>query len=206
MYPNNQDPNQQPYSIDYLNEIAPQNQKPGMSNKLFLLVAGGGLLVAIIVGVLLLTSGGGGPKQQMATLAARLQTLQKVASESQENIKSSELRSINSNLTIFLANANRDIAEPLANNDIDAAKLDKQIVAKENGDELKKKLEDARLNAVFDRQYAREMVYQLETVIALMQKIYNNSHSQSMKDYLVATDKSIQPIKQQLAGFNTATP
>ena len=205
MYPDqNQNANQQQYSIDYLNEIAPQQPKSGMSNKLFLFVVGGGLLLAIAVGLMLLTSGGGGPKEQMQTLAARLQGLQTIAGDSQKTIKSGELRSTNSNLSILLANANRDIAEPLLNNGVDVKKMDKAIITKESGEELKKTLEDARLNAVFDRTYAREMAYQLDTIAALMGDIHENTKSKSLKEFLINTDKNLQPIKKQFTDFNAA--
>lgn len=205
MYPDqNQNPNQPQYSIDYLNEIAPPSQKPGMSSKLFLFVVGGGLLLAVAVGLMLMTSGGGGPKEQMQTLAARMLTLQTIASESQKTIKSGELRSTNSNLSILLANANRDIAEPLLNNDVDVKKLDKEIVAQENGEELKKTLEDARLNAVFDRTYAREMAYQLDTIAALMGDIHASTKSKSLKEFLINADKNFQPINKQFTDFNAA--
>ena len=203
MYPD-QNQNQQQYSVDYLNEIASKPQKPGMSSKLFLIIVGGGLLVAIVVGILALSGGGGGPKEQMQTLAARLQTLQTVSSDSQKTIRSGDLRSTNSNLAIFLANANRDIVTPLAANSIDIKKLDKELLAKESGEELKKTLEDARLNAIFDRTYAREMAFQLDTVAALMQEIYANTKSKSLKEFLLNTDKNLQPIKKQLTEFNAA--
>lgn len=203
MYPD-QNQNQQQYSIDYLNEIAPNSKKPGLSNKLFLMIVGGGLLIAIIVGIIAFSGGGGGPKEQMQTLAARLTMLQTISDDSQKTIKSGALRSTNSNLSIFLTNANRDIAEPLLNNGVDVKKLDKALVAKESGEELKKTLEDARLNAVFDRTYAREMTYQLDTVAALMQQIYTSTNSKSLKEFLLNTDKNLQPIKKQLAEFNAA--
>lgn len=205
MYPDqNQNQGQPQYSIDYLNEIAPPPQKQGMSNKLFLFAVGGGLLLAISVGLMLLTGGGGGPKEDMQTLAARMQTLQVIASDSQKTIKNGDLRSTNSNLSILLANANRDITEPLMNNDVDVKKLDKTIMAKESGEELKQTLEDARLNAVFDRTYAREMAYQLDTLAALMKEIYTSTKSKSLKDFLLNTDKNLQPIKKQFTDFNAA--
>lgn len=197
-------PDQNPYPIDYLNQIAPQAPKQGINNKLFFLLIGGGLLIAIIVGVLALTSGNNGPTQKIQTLAARLTTLQSIAGDAQKNIKSGQLRTTNSTLNIFLTNANRDIIEPLSKNGVDIKKIDKSIQAKENGEKLKAELEDARLNATFDRTYAREMSFQLETVAALMKDIYQNSNSKSLKEFLEATDTNLQPIKKQLADFNAA--
>lgn len=192
------------YSIDYLNQIAPQPKKAGLNNKTFFLLIGGGLLFAIIVGVLAFSSGSG-PKQQMETLAARMQTLQTISQNAQKNIKSGTLRSTNSNLSIFLTNANHDIADPLKKNGIDIKKLDKKIVAAEKDDALTAKLEDARLNAVYDQTYAREMGYQLATVKALMKTIYNKSKSKSMKDFLSKTNDNLAPITKQLDDFNPTT-
>lgn len=195
-------PDQNQYSIDYLNQIAPAPKKPGLGNKLFFIIIGVGLLLAIIVGLSLLSGGSAGPTTKLETLAARLQTLQKVADAAQPNIKSSELRSTNSNLSIILTNANHDIATPLTNNSINPKNLDKSIRAQENGSALTAKLEDARLNAVYDQTYAREMNYQLTTVVILMKDLYQSSSSKSLKTFLQATDTNIEPIKQQLASFN----
>lgn len=194
-------PDQNPYSIDYLNQIAPQSQKQGAKDKFFFWIIGGGLLVAIIVFLFTLSSGGG-PKEDMQTLAARMATLQTVASDTQKNLKSGELRSTNSNLTIFLANANRDIAEPLSANGIDVKKLDTSIVAKESGDKLTQAFEDARLNAVLDRTYAREMTYQLQTVSVLIRDIYESTNSKTFKTYLEKIDADLQPLITQFSDFS----
>ena len=198
---NNPNPNQTPYSIDYLNQIAPQQKKPGMNNRLFVVIAGGGLVLAILIGVLTLFSSGSGPTQKMQTLSARLTTLQTISDKAQKNIKSGELRSTNSSLNIFLTNANRDIVAPLAKNGVEVKKIDKKILGLEAGTKLTEKLEDARLNAVYDRTYAREMGYRLDTVAALMKDIYTSSNSKSLKEFLVSTDTNLLPLKKQFKEF-----
>jgi len=204
MYPD-QNQNQPEYSIDYLNEIAPQPQKKGMGNRMFFLIIGIGVILAAIVGILTLFNGANGPTQKMQTLAARLTTLQDIADKAQKNIKSGPLRNTNSNLSITLTNTNRDIVDPLSKNGVDVKKIDKNITTKENGDALRSTLEDARLNAVFDRTYAREMNYQLETLTALMKEIYGSTGSESLKTFLDTTNKNLTPIKKELATFNSAT-
>src|SRR5688500_3065230 len=142
-------PDQNQYPIDYLNQIAPEQPKAGMNNKKFFLLIGGGILLAIIILVIVLSSSANnGPKDKMQTLAARMTTLQDISSKAQTNLKSGSLRATNSNLVIFLTNANRDIAEPLKNNGVDTKNIDKTIVDKEDGVKLKEKIEEARLNAV----------------------------------------------------------
>lgn len=195
------------YSIDYLNQIAPPAKKPGLDNRIFFFIIGGGLVLAAIVGMLTLFSGGSGPTEKMKLLAARMETLQKVADDSQKNIKSNKLRSTNSSLTVFLTNANHDIADPLAANNIDVKKLDKSITDDEKTklEGMTKKLDDARLNAVFDRTYAREMSFELTTLESQMETIYKSTSSKKMKDFLSKTDENITPIIKQLNAFNPTT-
>ena len=205
MYPDqNPNQNQNQYSIDYLNQIAPQPQKSGVKDKFFFFIIGGGLVIAAIVLLFMFNSGSNGPTQKMQTLSARMTTLQKVSGDTQKNLKSGDLRSTNSNLTIFLANANRDIAEPLASNNVDVKKIDQKITKAEDGAKLTQTLEDARLNAVLDRTYAREMTYQLQTVAALMQQIYDSTNSKSLKTYLEKTDADLQPLIKQFSDFSGA--
>jgi hypothetical protein len=198
-----QDQNQ--YSIDYLNQIAPPEKKPGLSRKMTFILAGLGAALVIVIGLALFGAKSAGPTTDMQTLAARLQTLQTIMERSRSTIKSSELRTINSNLSIILTNANRDIALPLKNNNVDVKKLDKNIVTAENGTKLSAALENARLNAVYDETYAREINYQLATVLALMKKLYNETNSKSLKEYLNNTNTNITPLKKQLDSFTTTT-
>jgi lipopolysaccharide export LptBFGC system permease protein LptF len=205
MYPENNQNN--PAPIDYLNQIAPAPQKPGLSKQAIAVVVAGILLIlGLVVGFLLFaTNGSSSPKATMQTLTARLQATQKVADDSQKTIKSSELRGINSTLKVILTNANRDIVSPLTANGIEIKKLDKTIVAKEEADPITTDLEEARLNATFDDAYAREMSFKLTTILLLMDDIAHKSDSKSMKEFILKTDKDLQPIKQQLEKFNGTT-
>lgn len=204
MYPDN---NPTPAPIDYLNQIAPAPKKPGINKRtLALLVVGIGVILALVIAFVIFAGGKvAGPTNTSQTLAARLQEMQTIADKSQKNIKSSELRGINSNLIIFLTNANRDIAAPLTASGIDSKKLDKAIVAKEKADPIAADLEDARLNAIFDDTYAREMSYKLTTISLLMEDIYSRTKSSSMEKFLLTTDENLQPIKEQLDTFNSTT-
>lgn len=193
------------YSIDYLNQIAPKAQKKPLNSRLFLPVIIGGLLIAIIVGFLSLVNNGTGPTTDMQTLAARITTLNKISSDAQKNIKSNNLLGSNSSLTILLTNAQQGMVTPLQKNGIDIKKLDKTIVDAESGTALTSKLDNARLNAVFDRTYAREMSYQLTTVETLMRTIYNSTNSKSMKDFLQTTSDNLVPIKKQFDSFDATS-
>ncbi len=194
-------PDQNPYPVDYLNQIAPQQKKLMLNSKLVIGLISGVVLL-VIIAVFIINSSATGPTQKIQTLAARLLTLQTITSDAQKTIKSSALRSINSTLTIYLENTNRDIVSPLAKSGVDVTKIDKSITQQEDGSALKQKLEDARLNALYDRTYSREMTYQLDTVATLMQDIYSNSGNKTLKDFLQTTASNLQPITKQLSEFN----
>lgn len=197
-------PNQPQYSIDYLNQIAPEQSKRGPSNKLFFLVLGGGLILAIVVFVMMLGGGGTAPTTRLETLSARLTTLQSISQTASANITDNQLEATNSNLNLALTNANRAITTPLANNHIDPNNLPKNIVTQENGSQLTATLQDAKLNAVYDRTYAREMHLQVSTVLILMSEIYDGTNSKSLRQFLTTTTADLKPINDQLASFKDA--
>lgn len=199
-------PNEQPqFSIDYLDQIASPPKKPGLKDNLFPIVVIAGLIIAVLVGLLAVLGAGGDNKNDMMRLALKLQTLQAISDSSQKTIKSSDLRSTNGNLSLFLTNTNREVMPPLQADGIDPAKPNPKIAATENGDDLKAKLEDARLNVVFDRTYAREMSYELETLAALMQQIEKNNKSRSFKEVLATARTQLEPLRKQFAEFTAAS-
>ena len=75
----------------------------------------------------------------------------------------------------------------------------------ENTDEILQNLDDAWLNAVIDRSYAREMSYQLETLIVLIDRIDGSTNSTSLKEYLGNTRESMEPLRDRFAEFSAAT-
>lgn len=199
-------PDQHEYPIDYLNQIAPQEKKPLMNSKVVLVIVGILVILAAAVGFLVLvSSGGASDTQKLQTLSARMQTLEKISKAAGRNIKSGSLQTTNSTLSLFLTNANKDIVTPLQNNGVTAKNVDKAIAKKEDGAKVTAALEDARLNAVFDRTYAREMSFQLDTLANLMKQIYTTTKSKSLKEFLLSTDTNLKPIRTQLADFNAAT-
>lgn len=201
MYPDQQQPN---YSIDYLNQIAPQASKRQFDPKFRLIAIILGIATIVTILLVIITSVGGTSKSSLQQLAARLKATETIATEAQLNLKSSELRSLNGSLKILLTNTNRDIATPLKNHGINAEKLDKNIATQENGDAIKKALEEARLLGTYDRTYAREMSYQLETIVLQMQQLYKSTSSETLKTFLDTSYKNIQPIQKQFSELNAS--
>jgi len=205
MPPNN--PYQQPQvPSDYLNQIATQPQVKTM-NPFVLWGLIGGLLALGIVGFLVISSASKGPSSSSLTaVAAKLDNLKKVSESAQENIQSSELRTINSNLTLVLTNTNRDLAEPLKFQKVSLKdkKNASVVAAGKDLDELQDRLEDARLNAVYDRTYAREMTYSLKTLKSDMVILYKKSRSKSLKTALDTGYTNLTPLAEEFSTFNAS--
>lgn len=200
-------PNEQPqFSIDYLDQISsvPRQQKSG-NDKLFFAVIVVALLAALAVGLFAFLNSGSNNTSDMSRLSVRLKNLQAISDSSQKNIVSSNLRGTNTNLSLLLTNINRDIETPLTTLGVDPTKLDAKIIASEDTTKITERLENARLNATFDRIYTLEMTYQLETLMVLVQQIESNTKSGATKEFLADTYQKIEPIQKQFANFSSAS-
>jgi hypothetical protein len=194
-------------TVDYLNQIAPQAPrrpswlKPGP--KLFALI-GSVLVVIVLTLVIIVNVAAAAQRQPLQHLAARLDSTEKIAGDAQKKLKTSELRSLNSNLKIYLTNTQRDISAPLLAAGVNTDKLSDSVVKQESSTAIEGRLEDARLNATYDRTYAREMSYQLNTLLSLMNQIYKSTGSKSLKEFLETSYKNLEPTQKAFADFDAA--
>ena len=201
-------PNEQPqHPIDYLDSIstAPKKGAGAVSDKLFFGVIIGGAIVVLLVGLMVLLSGGTSSKEDMARLSVRLQNFQKISDTARKTIVSSELRATNINLSLALTNANRDIEDPLTAYGIDSEKISDKITSEEDIEELTKKLEDARLNAIFDRTYAREMTFELGNLLILIEQLQDKTKNSDQQEFLSTLHTNIKPLQKQFDAFSAAS-
>lgn len=197
-------PNNGQTPLDYLNQIAPQAPKSrGFTlNIKSVLVIGVVLIILVIILANIVSSAGSSRKNGWIQLTARLSTTQVIAESSTPLLKSSQLRSLNTDLKLYLSNTQRDLTAPLLAQDINIEKLPEKIVTAENGAEMNARLEDGRLNAKFDSTYAREMSFQLATVLALYQELYSSARDDETKAFLDSAYKNLLPTQQSLDSFN----
>jgi hypothetical protein len=204
MYPDN---NQNVSPSDYLNQIAPQQQRNKfdlLSQKpshVVLMALGLVSVIILIASIIGLMSGNG---NDIEHLAARLTSTQSTAASATENIKSPQLRALNSSLQLYLTNTIRDATPIFVRNGVKMDSLSNSVKSAESNTKMLAVLEDARLNAIYDRTYAREMAYQLDTLITLMRKVYNNTSSKSLKNFLSTAYKSLEPTQKQFADYFAA--
>lgn len=200
-------PSEQPqHPIDYLDSIstAPKKRPGAVNDKLFFGALIAGAISILLVGSLIFLNGGTSSKEDMARLSTRLQNLQKISDDARETVVSSELRATNINLALTLANANHDIVEPLKTYGLEPKKIDKKITTEEDPKELTDKLEDARLNAIFDRTYAREMTYELGTLLILIEQLQTKVEDSDQQEFLSTLRTNIEPLQKQFDTFGSS--
>ncbi len=193
-------------SLDYLNQIAPEAPKPkrfGLNLKTVLIVSAV-LMIIVIIASLFASLSANSPKNDWQRLSAKLTATEAVTSKANSIIKNSQLRSINSNLKLYITNTKRDLNPKLVTLGVDVEKLPENIVAKENGTGMTERLETGRLNAKYDSTYAREMAYQLGTILALYQKLYASSNSAADKEFLGAAYENLKPTQESIANFSAS--
>lgn len=197
-------PNDQPALLDYLNQISsPQPKKRGLfANKKILIIAVLAAITIVVIISAMISSLSSGVKPN-ERLAARLLSTQEIVDSSTGKVKDSQLVAYNGNLKIFLTNTIRDITPLLTKDKIDIKKLSAAATKAESSQPILNRLEDARLNVDYDNTYAREMAYQLDSLMSLMTQIYKNTSSSSLKTFLESTSKNLVPTQKQFADFNT---
>jgi hypothetical protein len=112
---------------------------------------------------------------------------------------------VNSDLKLYLTNTKRDIATPLKALDINPEKLPATIVSQEKNTGIVDRLEDGRLNAKYDSTYAREMKYQLATILSLLQKLYTTNVGPQTKAMLKSQYDNLLPAYNTVSTFSTST-
>ena len=193
--------------LDYLDQIAPKAQKkPFFSPRpmLFLLLVVGALVVVTIAG-LVSTAISNSRTEPWERLSLRLTATREISDDATGKLKSSRLRSYNSDLKIFLTNMERDLAEPLTLSNIDIEEVSATIVNDESSATALSRLEDARLNNVYDRSFASEMSYQLALLLSQIKSAYGISSRDSTKEFLESSYDNLLPIYESFANYSTSS-
>ncbi len=197
-------PNNESFSVDYLNEIAPQSPPVQLNNF---------AVIGLIVGVLALAFGslaflnGSQPdytKEAQATYA-RIETLQAATKEHQSHLTENELSSMNATLTTSLGSMASELETTMKESKIKTTltgneKKKEQAYA----EDLTKTLEDAYLTGVLDRVYARQMSYQLNILKSQLQKLKNASgNRKTIKTFYDTNSKTIDAATKSFNDFTS---
>ncbi len=162
-------------------------------------------VVILVIGFLLFLAFGSGSSntQRASEIYLRLETLETLAKDQQKLLRSNALRTHNGTLLIFLTNAKTDIESLSETYDFNPKKIPKNLEEKEKTyvTDLETTFEDAHLNVVLDRTYARQMSYELTTLQAQLASLYKHTRSQSARDKLAQIDENISPTIETFSKF-----
>ncbi|MBM3210154.1 hypothetical protein FJZ39_02340 [Candidatus Saccharibacteria bacterium] len=194
-------PPQPAYSIDYLNQIAAPAPKAGLSKGMKTLLIAAGAMLLITLPLLLFSALSGSTTQiSLDRLAARSSNLSAVISDSHDNIDSTELRQINSSLSASMKNISAGTTEQLK-----AQSTTLETAKKANPNEttgaLSARLDDAELNATFDRSYVREMAFEVKTTLILIDSLGAKARDEATVDFLRQSYNNLNQSYEQLEAF-----
>lgn len=195
------------YAVDYLDQIAPpppqQKFFSGSFGKIFLL-----MIVLLLVGVgVIVASGGKSKTGDLELVTVRLENMQKVAKTEHKYLKSGDLTANNATLqTWFAGNASQGY-DLLKQAGVQKNKIDKEITASEKAAaaKLTEEFYEARLNANLDRDYAREMAFQLQLIKTALDKMSKKSEAKAIREYAKSASTNLAPIQKSFADFDDST-
>lgn len=199
------------YAVDYLGGIAPQSPTNTVSiggfqlTKKMLLFIGGGAAALILAVVLLFASQKPADPNMLneASLYTSYIDTAEITKHSKKYLNSSHLRATNGSLQTFLINSATQMETPMAKSGIDHKKL-KTAAKKPPYHDVKmaEKLEDARLNAIYDRVYAQQVGYKLEIMMATLQKVKKINTRKSMQEYIKQVEPSLKTLQEAIKKYN----
>lgn len=192
--------------LDYLNEISPEApKKPIFRLNLRTIIIGAIILLILVIILVNVSSAiGNASKAPWQQFSARLTATAEIVDSSSDKIKNSQLRSLNSDLKLYITNTQRDLAKPLGELGINPERLPDSILKKESNEDMMTRLEDGRLNAKYDSTYAREMSYQLATLLALLQQLYKTNVGPQTKQFLNDAYSNLGPTYEAIADFSAS--
>jgi hypothetical protein len=198
------------YAVDYLGGIAPQSSSSSISiggfqltKKMMIFI--GGIASALIIALVLMfaTQKPAGPDvlNESSLYASYIDTAE-ITKFSKKYLDSSQLRATHGNIQNFLTNSATQMETPLAKSGIDYKKLRTSAKKKPYHDfKMAEKLEEARLNAVYDRVYANEMAFKLQKMMSTLQKVKKTNTRKSMQEYIKQTEPSLKTLQESIKKY-----
>ena len=197
-------PNNQPVPLDYLDQIAPVQQKQhifGFNLKTVLLI-GSTLVILVIILSAAVSSVSNSRNELWQHLYARLNSLSTIVDDGTSKLKDGQLRTANSDLRLYVTNTSRDLDARLTALDINKKKIPEKITTSESSDKILEELEDARLNAKYDSAYSRETSYVLATMLSLLKQLSVSDKSAKNREFAQTAYTNLEPIYKTISEYS----
>jgi hypothetical protein len=192
------------YSVDYLNQIAPKEQRTVNRFAVFGLI--GGVLMALVVAIVIMANAGGPDfSSQAKSIQSRITTLQTVADAEQPNLKENAISEANSALSSALTSMNADLTALMKAKGIKASSSSSATITKTEktyAAALQKKLDDSYQRGTLDRTYTTQMTYELTLLRSQLTKLKNTANSKSVAAFCNSAVTNIDTILKAYGNFS----
>ena len=190
------------YSIDYLNQIAPKEQK-AINRFAVLGLIGAGILSAIFAVIIIASSGGPDANTQIIPISERIATLQTVTAAEQTHLTEDQISQANASLTSALASMGTNLQaimkeRGLKNESGSASAKAEQVYAAK----LTKILEDSYQRGTLDRTYTSQMTYELTVLKSQTTKLKASTSSQELTSFCNTSLDNINLILKAYTSFD----
>lgn len=191
-------PNEQKLGIDYLESIAPKEQKKVLPVDLKFILPVAGVLIAVVIGIAFIGSVLEAERVRIRQLDQRLvvktRNLQTVVTQQRVHVTSGDLRTVNENMNVQLSMINAGLRDFLPQH------ADESIIMEElsHMQDLTNTFREARLLATFDRVYPQQMSFELATIMALMSQVHQHTNNAALADFLEDAYETLGAIQDQL--------
>ncbi|MCA9341619.1 hypothetical protein KC952_03750 [Candidatus Saccharibacteria bacterium] len=204
--PNQSQSYDQGLDASYLDQIAAPAQQKIMNPFILWGLIGGALLIVIIFIMVLFSSGQPSSAQRMNNFLFRVDALNSLVKDSQKTIRNPKLHTANGSLSSILTSIQTETTKFLNK----SGSSDKKVRLKPpKGSpilaeyiQINKKIDEARLNAIFDRVYAREVAYQIAKLRTEMVPIYKDTSSKKIREFLENSDKDLKALSEDIKKIN----
>ena len=188
------------YSIDYLNSIAPSQQKTVNRFAVFGLI--GAVIASMIVAVILIAnSGGPNTNELLPPLQARLSTLHDVTEAQQKHLGENTISEANAALTSSLGSLDANLQTIMEERKVKKLS-NKTSTQKTAADALSKTLDDAYQRGTLDRTYTTNMTYELTLLKSQVTKLRKSTSNTELREFCDSALSSIDLILKTYADFD----
>ena len=187
------------YSIDYLNQIAPKQQRTLNRFAVFSLI-GVVILSAILAIFAIVGSQGPSVNQRLSPVSLRIATLETVTKDQQKNLSENEITEANAVLNSSLTSMKADIAAIMKQRKVSNPKS--STTEKSHAAEIKKTLEDAYQKGTLDRTYTAQMTFELTSLKSKLNTIKRQTTSKSITEFCNTSIASIDIVLKAYGEFD----
>lgn len=196
-------PEKMEYDPNYLDNIAPgasqQKFLSGTFGKIFWVLIG----IFVLAVSLIIAFSGKDDTADLQRMFVRLEEYQTVVKDIHPDIRSGNLKDINSQLKTWMLSSKNEAEELLTLGEVKKTDFSKTMKQEEAGaaDELVEKFENARLSANLNTVYSNTMSYEINEMLILYKQM-SKSKSSQIREYAAETSKTLGDIKEKFDNYS----